>query len=113
MKCQTCGKEFSAKGTRGPKPKDCPDCRRGNLSSFQIRINKIYYSWSKYGKKAKKTKHRDSWSCQACGKKMPSQLPGYLFEAFPREYIRICSDCQFLAAKEKITIFSDLIKKVR
>lgn len=111
--CATCGKKFKALGKRGPKPKECPDCRRGNYTIYQIKVNKIKFSWSKYGKKPKNREKKSSWNCQTCGKKMPAELPGYMFEAFPGEYIRLCSDCQYLATSRKITLLSDLLKEVK
>ena len=111
--CQTCGRSFQARGTRGPKPKECPDCRRGDFTVYQIKVNKIKYSWSKYGSRPKSAEKESSWHCQVCGKEMPSGLPGYMFEAFPGEYIRLCSDCQFFVTSKKISVLSDLMKEVK
>lgn len=40
-----------------------------------------------------KTRVEGEWYCQICGGKCIEGSPIYLFEIFPKEYIRICSQC--------------------
>lgn len=53
-------------------------------------------AWSKYGgaiRGVEKESIQDEWFCQACAEKQPKDLPPFMFEFFPREYIRICGKC--------------------
>lgn len=74
------------------------------------------YSWSKWGGVnyglVQKTKTAD-WTCQACGQKQTDQLPSYMFEFLPDEFIRICSHCQYVKNTREIDSLSALLDLVR
>lgn len=55
--------------------------------------------WTKYGGERyglKKEAIEDTWFCQACGMELPKELPPFLFEIYPQEYIRVCNICENL-----------------
>lgn len=53
------------------------------------------------------------WYCQGCREKQTDDLPPYMFEFSPREFIRICSICHFTRLKENLLTLSDLLERVR
>jgi NAD-dependent SIR2 family protein deacetylase len=110
--CQTCGKHFEAMGARGPKPKQCPECRGGGLT-----ITKAMYGWTKYGgaREGLVKEELEIWYCQACGSKMPKSIPAYMipFDELRREFIRVCPKCQHKGVVLKITHYETLIRVVR
>lgn len=114
VECETCSRLFKHNGTRGPKPRECPECRTSNRTA-QSRIYRSRYTWTSYSKTSPKleTKKKKTWHCQICGKEIPSELPGYLFEAFPEEYIRLCSDCQNFVNSSKCFDLKKLIKEIK
>jgi hypothetical protein len=74
------------------------------------------YGWSKYGGVSMGLVQENltpEWYCQACNDKQTDDLPPYMFEFTPREFIRICSVCHFNRIKDNITVLSDLIDAVR
>jgi phage FluMu protein Com len=115
IRCKSCGRFFKHAGTRGPQPKECPDCRTSRHSKVKTIVYRAKYSWTKYSATQPKleTPKKEAWFCQICGKEIPSELPGYLFEAFPGEFIRLCSDCQNFATNNKQFGIEKLIKQVR
>lgn len=59
-------------------------------------INKEKYGWSKYGGGNHGLVTQDiheSWFCQTCGEEQPEAIKPYMYEYFPRDYIRICPIC--------------------
>jgi len=79
-------------------------------------FTKAMYSWTKWGGGNRGLYHgalQDEWTCQACGQKQVKELPPYMFEFVPREYLSICAICQFTTTKFKITIFYELVELVR
>lgn len=79
-------------------------------------LTKKAYGWSKWGGanhglvKKQKT---EEWSCQACGETAGSEMPSYMFEFIPDEFIRICSNCQALKNIRNIKTMPDLLAHVR
>ena len=112
IECQECGKTFESRGTSGPKPKKCPDCRDGGLS-----IKKAIYSWSKYEDNRNGTYKNESdiWYCQACRIEMPKSIPSYLIplDELGRDFVRVCPKCQHISFSRKIVSYSILVKVVR
>ena len=53
------------------------------------------------------------WACQACGDLQASELPAYMFEFLPNEFIRICSICQAKKLTEQIRTLDDLLTLTR
>ncbi len=59
-------------------------------------INKAKYGWSKYGGAnygLVTQEIHNTWYCQTCGEEQPEAIKPYMYEYFPRDYIRICSIC--------------------
>lgn len=86
------------------------------LSVSRKLITKAMYGWSKYGGVNYGLVQKNLepiWSCQACGERQTEDLPPYMFEFAPREFVRICSKCHFKRLKENIDAFEDLITLVR
>ena len=79
-------------------------------------ITNKMYGWSKYGGVNLGLVQENltpEWSCQACGGVQTDDLPPYMFEFLPREFIRICSPCQYIRQKDQINTFDGLLGAVR
>lgn len=53
--------------------------------------------WTKYGGAIYglvKEEIVDTWNCQTCGSESPKELPPFLHEFYPGEFIRICNICK-------------------
>lgn len=84
--------------------------------SQEVKITRLMYGWSKHGggfKGLVQQDKEDEWTCQACAKKQPLQMPSYMIEIGSREYARICSECYNVALREKIRRIQSLIAFVR
>jgi hypothetical protein len=79
-------------------------------------LTKKAYGWSKWGGanyglvQKQKT---EEWNCQACGEKEGSEMPSYMFEIIPSEFIRICSNCQALKNIHSLKTMHELLRLVR
>lgn len=101
------------------------DCRVENLrwevskvqfAGLSHELNREVFSWSKWGGAnhgALKEKKSPIWMCQTCGQTQTHELPSYLFELAPHEYIRICSTCQNVKHLHQIVSFTALVRLVR
>ena len=61
-----------------------------------ISITTFSYGWTKWGGANRGLVQEDlteEWHCQACGETETAELPPYMYEFAPREFIRICSKC--------------------
>lgn len=84
--------------------------------SQKVKITHLMYGWSKHSGGFKGLVQQDKqaeWTCQACAKKQPLQMPSYMIEISPREYARICSECYNVALRKKIRRIHKLIRFVR
>lgn len=78
-------------------------------------------SWTKYGgarhgvlkKKKIDAWGERRWNCQACGEELPSEIPAYMLEFAPLEYVRICPPCNAEALRRRIETLHELIRYVR
>ena len=90
--------------------------RKVDLYGDPKKVTKKMYGWSKWGGvnfglvQENKT---EEWSCQGCGNPQASELPSYMFEFSPDEFIRICSICQAIKFAQHITSLDGLIQAVR
>lgn len=79
-------------------------------------LTKKAYGWSKWGGKnyglVQESKTPD-WKCQACGETQGNDLPSYMFEFLPNEFVRICTLCQHKKLLHHIEVFKDLLELVR
>lgn len=68
-------------------------------------MNKAKYGWSKFGGPNRGLVQEDltdEWNCQACGETQTKELPPFMYEFSPREYIRICSKCHNVRLRQEI-----------
>ena len=81
----------------------------------KVKITKLMYGWSKWGggNKGLVKESLDEWACQACGEKQRRELPSYMLELWPREFVRICSKCKNIATKNKLKSFYELLEYVK
>lgn len=87
----------------------------------EVSMTKLMYGWSKYGganhglvKKNKlNEENQPGWTCQACGEEQHVDLPSYLIEFAPREFVRICSCCCAVTIAKDIRNLFDLLPHVR
>lgn len=73
------------------------------------------YGWSKWGGgfKGLVKEELDTWTCQCCAEDQTIDLPSYMVEIWPREFVRVCAKCKNKMIKEKIKKFDDLVALVR
>ncbi len=68
-------------------------------------LDRAKYGWSRYGGPNRGLVQEDlteEWNCQACGETQTNQLPPYMYEFSPREFVRICSKCHYTRLQEAI-----------
>ena len=124
--CKKCGKEQSIENfsldssASDGHQKWCKDCWHNfhpqNRTTFSI--TSVLYGWSKWGGSHSglvQEELTEEWHCQACGEKETNELPPFMYEYAPREYIRICSKCQNILLQKEIQPqqFDTLVSIVR
>ena len=77
----------------------------GNIASLaslsiiveEISITKKMYGWTKHGgaRHGLVKTNPNIWYCQCCGQEQTKTLASYMYEVYPREYLRLCSRCWF------------------
>lgn len=117
--CKNCGAVLPPYPGKGPRREYCNSsgCNaQGRVKRINYQITKISHSWSKWGGSRHMVvkENLDKWSCQACGGEQTNDLPGYRFPIpDTKEFMRICSKCQFEVNLKKIIRLIDLINLVR
>lgn len=79
-------------------------------------LTKKAYSWSKYGGSnlgLVQENKTPEWKCQTCGDTQTNQMPSYMFEFEPKEFIRICTMCQHIKLQTKVSSLTSLLDIVR
>lgn len=129
--CRKCGvdkpvsKFWKDKSRRDGLQTKCIDCwlafwksktRKERPPQEIVTVTSLGFTWNKYGGTSYGVLQKDltpQWYCQACNEPQTEDLPPYMFEYPEREYIRICSKCQFERTTKNIDSFFELIQIVR
>jgi len=89
---------------------------KGQIVNITVMMSKkTTGGWSRWGGGRKgliKSNVGDSWTCQSCATDHTGQDSPYMFELFPGEYIRICSNCLRIAKIMHAVDFLTLKKMV-
>lgn len=78
-------------------------------------LNRAKFGWNKwFGANSELLKNDDPyWTCQACAKERPADIPCFMYEIFQEEYIKICTFCYKIQHDEHILDVNVLIARVR
>lgn len=82
----------------------------------EVSITKMMYGWSKYGGPRHglvKKNIKGTWACQACAQQQTEEMPRYMYEFAPQEYVRVCGMCHFIGFHLGIQRVQELIPIVR
>ena len=75
-----------------------------------IEIKNLRRSWSKWGGiNLGLEKLEDKWFCQICKEEQPLAIEPYLFPMTDREFLRICSKCEYKKKKHNVITYETLV----